>query len=335
MLFFMFLIAFSAFCNVNLELVNTQEIELDNIIQVNITYSSEKVSLFMGTTNKLIIKEYMNINNNKYYARITKSGNNVSIENGRRPFWLFFNSFNRRLEVYLPISYSNTINIKTSSGRIESSVELFGSILNIENSSGGISLNSITGDVVRIKTTSGSINISNMNGEVWIESSSGHIEMNQVSGILTVKNSSGRINGERIHGDVKVNTGSGNIVFSRIEGNVSAESTSGTVQLNLVNGSVNAKTTSGSIHCTFNENVGNISINTSSGSVRLNLPRSLDFNFYSRTSSGRLTTPFPDKLFSPVNDRNLTQGIIGNNISENIPTINIRTRSGSIEINWI
>jgi hypothetical protein len=72
---FYFLLPVSAFCGGNLELVNTQEIGLDNIADIKISYSSENISLFMGTTDTLIIKEYMNEDNSGYYARITNSGN--------------------------------------------------------------------------------------------------------------------------------------------------------------------------------------------------------------------------------------------------------------------
>jgi DUF4097 and DUF4098 domain-containing protein YvlB len=310
--------AFSAFCAGNTELVNTQEIELDNIFDVKIIYSSEKVSLFMGTTDKLIIKEYMSEDNSKYYADIVKSGNTVTIKNGQWPFRPFFNIFNRRLEVYLPLSYRNTINIKASSGEIESSAELFCSKINIENSSGSIKINAITADTVNIQTSSGSINIGTITGEV------------------SVKSSSGSIRSQIINGNVDIGSNSGSIDFGNINGSVSAEASSGHIELSLVAGSVNAKTTSGSIRCAVAENARDILLSSSSGSVTLNLPRNFVFNFSSRTSSGSLRTPFSDKLFSPVNDRSITQGVIGssNNDSGNIPTINIRTSSGSIKINW-
>ena len=64
--FFMFCSALSAFCGGKMELANTQEIDLDTIVDVKISYSSENVSLFMETTDKLIIKEYMSENNNEY-----------------------------------------------------------------------------------------------------------------------------------------------------------------------------------------------------------------------------------------------------------------------------
>jgi DUF4097 and DUF4098 domain-containing protein YvlB len=272
----------------------------------------------MGTTDKLMIKEYMSENNNEYYARITKSENMVNIENGPWPFRPFFKTFYRRLEVFLPLSYRNVINIKTSSGKIESSAELFCSNINIENSSGGIILNTIIADTVNIKTSSGNINIGTINGEV------------------SVKSSSGSIRSQIINGNVDIISSSGSIVFGDINGSVSAEASSGRIELSLVTGSVNAKTTSGSISCAVVENSGDVLLSSSSGNVTLNIPRSFVFNFSSRTSSGSLRTPFSDKLFSPVNDRSITQGVIGsNNDSENIPTVNIRTSSGSIKIDWI
>jgi DUF4097 and DUF4098 domain-containing protein YvlB len=315
----MFFIAFSASCIGNLELVNTQEIELDNIIDVKIKYSSENISLFMGTTDKLIIKEYMSEDNSRFYAQITNSGNTVNIKNGRRPFRLLFNSFNRRLEVYLPLSFKNTINIQALSGKIEASAaELFCSNINIENSSGGIAINAITSDTVNIKTSSGGITLGTINGEVSIASLSGSIRS------------------QEINGNANISSGSGSLVFASINGNVSAQASSGRIELSLVNGSVNAKTTSGSIRCTAAGNAGDILLSSSSGSVTLNIPRSFIFNFSSKTSSGSLRTPFSDMLYSPANDRSITQGFIGsNNDSENIPTINIRTSSGSIRVEWI
>jgi len=296
--FFMFTLALSAFCGGNLELVNTQEMKLDNIINVKILFSSERVSVYMGTTDTLIIKEYMNENNEKYFAKINNTGNTITIENGDRPFRPIFNFFNRRLEVYLPVSYKNTMSIKTSSGNIETS-NIFGSDIIIESSSGNISADSITSNKINLNTSSGRIDVGNAGGNITVESSSGRIEINQANGMLTLK------------------------------------TTSGNIELGMVTGSVNARTSSGRIYCTVNESAGDITLNTSSGAVRLYLPQSLSFSFSSRTSSGRLTTPFSDRLSNPVNDRNLTQGIIGNNNdSINIPKVDIRTSSGSISIEW-
>jgi DUF4097 and DUF4098 domain-containing protein YvlB len=352
MVFFTFFVALSAFCSGNLELVNTQEIGLDNIIDVKVLYSSERVFLLMGTTDTLIIKEYMSENNSKYFANITNSGNTVTIENGRSPFRPILNTFNRRLEVYLPLSYRNSISIKTSSGNIETS-DLFCSKIALENSSGNISVKSITANAIDIKARSGNIDIgtvigdvsveissgnialSMVNGSVNVSASSGKIDIGTVTGDISIVSSSGNIRGERIQGSANLRARGGSIDFGTIDGNVTAETSSGNITLRLVNGSVDARVVSGSISCTVGTHARDISLNASSGNVRLNLPRDLNFNFTSRISSGRLTAPFLDRLSSPATDRDLTQGFVGNdNGSEEISTVNIRTGSGNIRIEW-
>jgi len=333
--FFIFTIALSAFCGGDLELVNTQEMKLDNIINVKILYSSERISVYMGTTDTLVIKEYMNENNEKYFAKINNTGNTITIENGNRPFRPIFNFFSRRLEVYLPVSYKNTMSIKTSSGNIETS-DIFCSDIIIESSSGRISADSITSNKINLKTSSGRIDVGNAGGNISVESSSGRISADSItSNKINLKTSSGRIDVGNAGGNISVESSSGRIEIKQVNGMLTLKTTSGNIELGMVAGSVNAKTSSGRINCTVNENAGDITFNTSSGAVRLYLPQSLSFNFSSRTSSGRLTTPFSDRLSNPVNDRNLTQGIIGNNSgSGSIPKVDIRTSSGSISIEW-
>gem|GEM_PF-5678536 len=88
-----------------MENFNTQEFDMKNLINTYF-FSSLKISLFMGTTDKLIIKEYMSENNINYYSHITKYGSIITIENGSWPIRPFF-IFNRHLEVYLPLFYGN------------------------------------------------------------------------------------------------------------------------------------------------------------------------------------------------------------------------------------
>jgi hypothetical protein len=120
---------------------------------------------------------------------------------------------------------------------------------------------------------------------------------------------------------------------------INMECSSGSISINKITAkTVNLKASSDSIDYKVTENTGDISITSSSSSVSLNIPRNFAFNFSSRISSSSLQTPFSDKLFNPVSDRNSVQGIIyGNNASENqsLRNINIKATSSSIRINWI
>jgi lia operon protein LiaG len=262
-------------------LVNEREIGLEHIDTIEIAYRWEEINLFRSNTDSLVIKEYMSRDNSNYYAAINTSNGRLIIERGKRPLGILFNTFNVRVEVYLPASYRNAITVKATSGRIKADGELVCSDITIENSSGSISVNTITAEAAHFKTSSGSIAIKNITGDVTAEASSGRIE------------------------------------------------------LNLAGGGLIAKTSSGSIRCTVSESAGDISLTASSGSVTLNLPETLAFNFSSRTSSGSLSTPFSDKLFSPVSDRHSAQGLVGGSASGTIPAIHIKTTSGSIRVKWI
>jgi DUF4097 and DUF4098 domain-containing protein YvlB len=170
-------------------------------------------------------------------------------------------------------------------------------------------------------------------GDVSVESSSGRIELNQIIGALIAKASSGTIRCKTVDGNVNIHANSGDVFIDSVDGDVSTETSSGHIELKMVNGSITAETSSGNIYCSITENAGNIALTTLSGSINLNLPRNYTSKFSSKTSSGTLSTPFPEKLFSPVSDKKLIQGIIeGDNPSNNI---DIKTNSGSIKVNWI
>jgi DUF4097 and DUF4098 domain-containing protein YvlB len=336
LLFFTLLNGVSAYCGGLSEedLVNVQEIGLEDITGIEILYRWEEIVIRQNDTDEFILKEYMNRNNPRYYANISNTGNKLTVERGRRPIGIFINNFNVRAEILVPKSYMNSISIKTRSGRIEAADEFVFRNINIESSSGAIKVNSITAETVNIKASSGSINAGTVEGDVFAETSSGRIKFDQITGSLTANASSGSINSESVSGNVNIRTNSGEINLGNIGGNVSAEASSGTIKMDMVNGSIIAvETSSGAIHCSTGENMENISLTSSSGAVTLNIPRNISSNFSSRTSSGRLSTPFSEKLFIPVSDRDAVQGIVG----EDNPTknINIKTNSGSIRVNWI
>lgn len=333
------------------EPVNKQEIGLDNIDTVSINYRSDHIILLKNDTDSLIIKEYMSADNSRYYAKIRKTGNEVIVESGRRP-WI--GTFICYIEVYLPASLKN-INIKSSSGKIEARESLAASSFKLESTSGSIMVNNISADTLSFESSSGSIRCerasgnTNINGnsgsvifdvidgDALVKSSSGRIEINQITGSLNARVSSGNIRSGIVNGNATIHSDSGSIIFGAISGNAAVEASSGRVELGPVNGKTDIKSSSGSVHCTAGEKAGDISITASSGSITLNIPRSMGFNYSSRTSSGGLHTPFSDKLFSPVSDKNMVQGVIeGTDDSENQKprNISLKTSSGSIRVNW-
>lgn len=334
---FMLLNLVSAYCSgaMDMELVNAQEINLDQIDTIEVRYRSERISLFKSDTDSFILKEYMNKDDSKYYAKITSGGNKLVVEAGQRPF-SFGNRFKRRIEVYVPASDRISISIGTNSGKIEANSEYTASSMTLETSSGNISVNSINGDVFA-ETSSGEINLKKISGTLIAKSSSGNIHSGNVGGDADIHTQSGEVVFDKIRGQALIETSSGNILVNSIDGDVSAETSSGRISLGLVNGKTDLKASSGRINCVVSENAGDISITTSSGSVILDIARNFIFNFSARTRSGSLHTPFSDKLYRSLSNEDFVQGVInGDNISETqkIRNISINTRSGSIRLNW-
>jgi DUF4097 and DUF4098 domain-containing protein YvlB len=328
---FLALTGVSAYCG-SLKLVNEQEIGLDNINSIEIVYHSEEVALFRGNTDAIVIKEYMNKDNANFYAEITNSDGKLTVKRGNHLSFRLFYILRARIEVYIPELTMKDLTIKTTSGRIKASDEYICSKINMESTSGSISVNFMVADTVRLKTISGGIHSDRIKGNTTVQTTSGGITLGNVEGDVFAKSSSGKISGGTISGNINVHTTSGKIVFGEIDGNASTKALNGRIELNMVSGTITAKTTSGSIHCSTAENGGNISIASTSGGIYLGIPQNNSFKFSSRTTSGSLSTPFSDKLFSPVSDRNSAQGTIG---GENGQNIDIKTTSGSIKIGWI
>ena len=284
--------------NSDLALVNSREYGPDQIHSISVRYNSGRVNIFRAGNESIVVREYMNYSDSDFFAQISEVNGNLTIEEGNRQFMLIKN-LRRRIEIFIPAV--ENLSITTSSGSIRANGKITASFVDLESSSGSITINKIEAERVNLKTSSGSIQ------------------------------------GDEITGEATIGSGSGRITFGAINGNAQASSSSGSMDLGLVSGDIKAKTLSGSIHSELTENAGDIALTSSSGSVTLKIPKSLHFNYSSRTSSGRLSTPFSDRLFSPISDRKLVQGVIGDGEipeSQKQRNVNITTSSGSINIHW-
>jgi len=324
----------SAFCrgDMQTELVNMQEIDLDRIDTIEVLYRSENITIINNNADTLIIKEYMNVNNRDYYAQITNSGNNLSITAGYRPS---FSTLRVNVEVFIPAS-NKSITIQTSSGKIEAAGVYTASSMFIESSSGSISVNAVTANRINIEASSGNINYKTSNGNTIVSTSSGRIVLGSMNGNVRAESSSGAIEINQVNGTLTARATSGSIRSGSVNGNAAINTSSGIIVLGGINGNVHAESSSGNVHCDLAENADDVSIKTASGSVAIGIPKNQAYNLYARTSSGRLHSPFSDKLFSPLSDKDSIQGVIGNVSDNETPKkITINTTSGSMRIDWI
>jgi DUF4097 and DUF4098 domain-containing protein YvlB len=336
-----------------MNLVNEQEIELNGIRTIHLSYENGSITVLKSNTSSLIMKEYMNQDKRSYFADIHTAGDTVNIESGERPLVLPLGiiEIKARIELYVPESFAENLDVRTRNGGI--TIDSVNGIIIAATSNGSIELNHVDG-MVDASTSNGSVRIDSVIGNVNAKSSNGSIELSNIDGTVDARNSNGSIDVKSVNGNVSAHTSNGPITLNSIDGevdartsngyggieiksvngNVFAESSNGEIELEDIIGTIDTNASNGSIECNLAEVTGNIKLKTSNGSIDLDIPRSLSFQFSARTTHNSVRTAFDDKLSHPVNDDRLYQGIIsqGNNPSVEI---NLETRNGSINVDWI
>lgn len=242
------------------------------------------------------------IGNKKYDIKIR---HNVS--NGTLRVWIDRpNSLsNVKGKLVFVVPQNTNIDVDNSSGSI--SVENIGqAVVKLEASSGSIRGRNIASNV-SAEASSGSISLGEIKGDVNSVTSSGSQKHNNISGSLKAKASSGSLKVEGIGGEAALSTSSGSqsitsigsnlytkassgsIKIDGVTGNVKANTTSGGMNLNKVTGSVNLQSSSGGQRGTEIKLTGNSSFKSSSGSVSMQLLNDAnELSFDLNASSGSL-----------------------------------------------
>lgn len=306
-----------SFVNPKINLVNTQNIDLENIDSISIKYQSDDITFYTSDTNELILKEYMNFNPDKYQlANIARGSNQIKIKGGNRNFNIgfLFPGHYSKTEVYLPSKYAGILSVGTSSGNIDSDFSFSLATFEASSTSGDISVNEIYAEDITISSNSGNITFLKADGKREFSSTSGDIKVFDGTGDSNFSSNSGNITIDKTNGQLKVNASSGDI------------------QITSLSGGGDFNTSSGNLNLEFSEDTNaindDIKISASSGNVTLKLPSALNFNFTAQTSSGDIRTFYDDGLTYNKKGNHAT-GTVGDNPDV---TIGIKTNSGNIRI---
>lgn len=298
----------------NMSLVNEQNINMEGIDSVSLSYSSENVDFYQSDSNEIILKEYMNYTPDEdELTRISQSGSELTLRGGTDSHNLFsfwFIGHNRRIEIYLPADYTGKLKIKTSSGNVHSDLVLKLTEFSVSCSSGNIDFNEVYADTVIAYASSGNINFSVAEGTRKFETTSGNI----------------RVLGGA--GDSDFTASSGNITIEKASGHIEAEASSGEIRVLEANGGGRLETSSGNITLELASLTEDLDVSASSGNVRVSLSDNASFNFTADASSGNIRTFFDDKL--SFNERgNEASGTFGDNPQLDVT---IGTTSGNIRV---
>jgi DUF4097 and DUF4098 domain-containing protein YvlB len=366
MLFLIAAGALAGYAEEELLLVNTQSVNPEGINTLSILYGDDEVILRESETGDLIIREYMKKDQPRYYANISRSGGELSIRRGRRP-WMSW-SWKARAEIYLPRFFRENIRISNSSGQFRAETNLSDyKTIDIRIGSGSASFNRLAAETVSVQVLSGEADIRGIEGNSFISLSSGRLQITGLSGPEhRLKTLSGRMRIDAIQGASIIELSSGGIVIDRLDGNADMEVKSGTMQIAELTGNAhrfktsNGRTTiekargkidadfssgsltvenfsgegsftlsSGNLTLDAEELTGDFRFRLSSGSAVLTIPRGISFNLDAVTNSGRVL----------VNEAGETLQVSGNSTilrpfgPAPERTIYARTNSGNVTIN--
>ncbi len=308
----------------NVILVNTQEIEMKDIKDIDILYNNTSLDIdfFENSSDTMIIKEYMFPEvEDRHLAVINcdEDTGRVTVESGdRRSTIMFFGIMtgSERIEVYLPKGYHGSLKAKASSGNISSDFELIlDGELGLSTSSGDIRMNPVSASNIQAKASSGNIRIDSVQGTRSFQTSSGDIQVFDGKGDTKASASSGNITIKQLQGDYDITCNSGDITLTDVagdgelqtsSGNIRCQSVSGTIKraksssgdiiIDDFIGAINANSSSGNITVAFDEVTGDVTARANSGDVRLTISDSYSFTFDANTSSGDIRTWFDDDL---------------------------------------
>lgn len=133
---------------------------------------------------------------------------------------------------------------------------------------GFIELTVPKGVAINVQTTSGYISLEGLSGaDILAQSNSGKITANELTSNVTLKAKSASISAENIKGQLSMTTKGGENVVRNVEGAVSLYSSNGAMIIENVNGDLKTESTDGAQ--TIKEVKGNIYLKTKSGVMKL------------------------------------------------------------------
>ena len=331
------------------ELVNTENISMNGIKEINIDANSCDVIFMQSDRDEMIIKEYVSEGNKKKpFLTTTVSGDtvvNLKASKNKSSFSIF-GSNRRFFEVYLPESYQGAVVLETSSGDISSEIDLSLSEFQVNTSSGylslekvaaaGISINTSSGDLyaeglygkVKFETQSGYVKVEEVEGNAQYSSSSGDLAIDRHIGDLTFNTSSGYSYMKEIEGDAEFNSSSGDISVDMLTGDLKVNTSSGYVVVERLRGAADVNASSGDIQLEFPVVTGDIKLTANSGYISCKLPSDASFDFEADTNSGEIYTNFDNELnFNSKGSE--ANGTIGSS-----PQFSVRVQTSSGDIKF-
>jgi DUF4097 and DUF4098 domain-containing protein YvlB len=271
----------------------------------------------------------METDRSRYYARISRSGETLTIKSGRRPWFNW--SWKSRMEIYLPRSFRENIRISTGSGSLQAEIDLLDyKTIDVSVSSGSVSYKRLSAGTTAVHVSNGGLDIAGIGGDSLVSISSGRLQIGELSGQKhRIKTSSGRMRINSIRGDSTIEVSSGGIAIEKVRGKIDLRASSGSIDIGGFSGEGSFELSSGNLSLDMRKLTGDLRFTVSNGDIELKLPGEISFNLDAVTGSGKvLVYEGGNEIIRASGDSPVLRPI-GTSPER---TIHARTSSGSIKI---
>lgn len=239
----------------SMENIYEHKFDIADIKEIEISYISEKIILYPSDSDELVVKEYLNTTGENMPAIIKNENGRLQVKSGKsqKSWWNIFQIplGVEKIEVYLPMSYRNSLSLSTVSGSVTSDQSWEMNKVSANSTSGAIKIAGISAKQFSLSTVSGKIVAGKLTGSGNASTTSGSIslESKKVDGDIHASTVSGSVKitvPQKSDFGFKVSTVSGRInsffeLPSKGKKNVSArygEKTDISIDLSTVSGSI-------------------------------------------------------------------------------------------------
>lgn len=218
-----------------LPLVNEQRVAVADLASVTISYRSATVKVLptRGTTDEVIVREYMNYKNPAYQGQVTQRGTDVQIVQGKVPFLI---PLRVHVQILIPVQFSGKLALNSRSGNV-----LVGGLkqlmaVNLQVISGSAQVIAMAATSMVGELTSGGLIMDDVQVTEQLELAvkSGRIRLSSVTaGAYAVSATSGSVTGQHLRGGGRwiAKSGSIKLGFATIAGDIDLTANSGSIKV--------------------------------------------------------------------------------------------------------
>lgn len=238
-------------------LVNEKSYDQSNIKKIRVDYDRDNIKICENDSNSIVLKEYMDINKEKYFAQVSEKNNELIITEGRRPGG---NKLTCRVEIYLPSDLVADIAIHSTESTITSVFSKSFKGLSMDTTKGRIDLSNTKADNMHFASSDGKLNLSNIAAEtISFETTNAKADINSINGKISFKTTNGKVNIENAVG-------------------------SGTFEAS----------SDGVFNLEFADIMGNIDVNVKNSDINFEAPKNTGFKFSANTKNGQINSNYKD-----------------------------------------